>query len=61
MGRLAISRKEGESVLIGETGRIKIVEIKGSGKKSVKLLIDLPDDILILREELVDHETRPNH
>ncbi len=46
---LILSRKEGESVSIGEGICIKIVEIN---KGVIKLGIDAPDDVMILRDEL---------
>lgn len=47
---LVLSRKTGESVSIGDTIKIKIVEIKGG---LVRLGIEAPADIRILREEIM--------
>ena len=46
---LILTRKEGETILIGENISIKIVEIRG---KQVRLGIDAPVDLLVLREEM---------
>ncbi len=45
---LAITRKMGESVLIGDA-KVKVIQTG----KVVRLLINAPKDTLILREELV--------
>ncbi|SKA72713.1 carbon storage regulator, CsrA [Clostridium sp. USBA 49] len=46
---LVITRKKGESILIGEDIEITVVNID---KKFVKLSIDAPKNITILRKEL---------
>lgn len=46
---LAIKRKKGESILIGENIEITIVDIANG---SVKVAIEAPRDITILRKEL---------
>lgn len=46
---LILSRKDNESIHIGKDIKIKVVSIE---KGSVKLGIDAPDNMLILREEL---------
>lgn len=48
---LVLSRKPGESVLIGAGITITVREIRG-GK--VRLAIEAPGDVLILREELAE-------
>jgi carbon storage regulator len=48
---LILSRKEGESILIGDNIRVKIVT---SEKGVVKLGIEAPSEITILRSELVE-------
>lgn len=45
---LVITRKENEAILIGKNIRIIIVKIRG---KQVRLGIEAPPDLLILREE----------
>lgn len=49
---LIISRKTDESIMIGDDIEIKIAEVSGD---RVKLAIDAPREIIILRKEL--HET----
>lgn len=46
---LVLSRKEDESVIIGENIKIKVISIE---KGSVKLGFEAPPNMLILREEL---------
>lgn len=48
---LILSRKEDESVIIGDNIKIKVVSID---KGSVKIGFEAPDSMLILREELRD-------
>jgi len=47
---LILSRKDGESIHIGKDVKIKIVSVE---KGSVKIGIEAPENMLILREELV--------
>lgn len=51
MGQLVLTRNSGQSVLIGNDVVVK-VDIK-PGSRQVKLSIEAPKDMLILREELV--------
>ena len=46
---LVLSRKDDESVIIGENIIVKVISIE---RGSVKLGFDAPSDCLILREEL---------
>lgn len=46
---LVITRKKGESILIGEDIEITVVKLDDG---SVKLSIDAPKNIIILRKEL---------
>lgn len=48
---LVLTRKQDESLIIGEGIEIKIVEISG---KSVKIGIDAPKDVQIYRKEVFD-------
>ncbi|MCP1102545.1 carbon storage regulator [Aequitasia blattaphilus] len=48
---LVLQRKKGEELLIGEDVRISITEVTADG---VKLAIDAPKDIKILRGELAE-------
>ena len=50
---LVISRKQGESVLIDENTEIVVLEVK-HGK--VRLGIQCPESVRILRRELIDRE-----
>ena len=51
---LAITRRPRETVLIGDDIVIQIIEIKGD---KVRLAIDAPRDVKILRGELQDRDT----
>ncbi len=51
---LVLSRKVGERVLLGDDIRITIVRVSGGG---VRLGIEAPSDIPVVREEVA--ETKP--
>ena len=51
---LILTRKKGESILIGSN--IKIVYVGDSFGSEIKLGIDAPKDILIIREELKNNQ-----
>jgi carbon storage regulator len=54
---LILTRKVGETVLIGEDIRILVVQIRG---KQIRLGIEAPPDLLVLRtEEKPDSEKKP--
>lgn len=48
---LVLQRKKGESLILGENIQISVVEI---GADTVKLAIDAPKDVKILRKELAE-------
>ena len=50
---LVITRKNGEGFLIGENVRVTVVE---TAKDRVKIGIDAPPDVTIIRNELFDTE-----
>ena len=50
---LVVTLKENEKVLIGENISVTVVEIRG---KQIRLGIQAPDDVLILREKLAKKE-----
>jgi len=47
---LVLSRKVGESILISETIRVTVVQSAKNGR--VRLGIDAPPEVIVLREEL---------
>ncbi|MDK2562702.1 carbon storage regulator CsrA [Romboutsia sedimentorum] len=49
---LVITRKKGESLLIGDDIEIKITKIEDG---SIKIAIDAPKDKIILRKEVYDN------
>ena len=53
-GMLVLSRKPGESIRINDNITINIVSV-GPGR--VKIAIDAPKDVTILREELVNGQS----
>ena len=54
---LILTRKVGETVLIGEDIRIMVVQIRG---KQIRLGIEAPPDLLVLRtQEKPDSEKKP--
>ncbi|MCC0783684.1 carbon storage regulator CsrA [Clostridioides sp. ES-S-0108-01] len=54
---LVISRKKGESILIGENVEVKVVGIDGN---NVKLAISAPNNIGILRKEIYENIKEEN-
>jgi carbon storage regulator len=55
---LVLSRKIGEAICIGDEVRIRVVAIQGN---QVRLGIEAPDDIKILRTELMERQRPPCH
>lgn len=54
---LALSRKKGESLFIGDDIEVVVVDVKGD---QVRLGINAPRDLVILRAELVDEVRAAN-
>lgn len=54
---LILTRKIGESLLIGDNIRVTVLEIRG---KQARLGIEAPADIAVLREELIQHINQAN-
>jgi carbon storage regulator len=54
---LILTRKTGESIIVGDNITIKIVE---AGKNSVRIGIDAPKDITVLRQEVFDSIQQEN-
>ena len=50
---LILTRRANERILIGEDIAVSVLEIEG---RRVKLGIDAPSDVLILREEIIGRE-----
>ena len=50
---LVLSRREGETILIGDGIKVTVLELHSN---FVRLGIDAPDDINIVRDELVGKE-----
>lgn len=50
---LVLTLKRGRSVTIGDNVRVRLLEMRGDG---VRLLIDAPRDISILRDDAVNRE-----
>jgi carbon storage regulator len=48
---LVVTLKEKEKVLVGNDISVMVVEIRG---KQIRLAIQAPDDVLILREKLAN-------
>jgi carbon storage regulator len=51
---LCLSRREGERIFVGENIVIQIVRVRGG---SVRIGISAPDNVRVIREELLDTET----
>ncbi|MFH2060650.1 MAG: carbon storage regulator CsrA [Pseudomonadota bacterium] len=54
---LILTRKIGESIIIGDDIVIKVVEI---GKNSIRIGIDAPKEITVLRQEVYESIQREN-
>ena len=54
-GNLIISRKAGEVVCIGDNVKVTVLSIDGN---KVKLALDAPKSVPILRKELLDRKNR---
>ena len=54
---LILTRKIGESILIGDNIRVTILEIRG---KQIRVGIDAPADIVVLREEIYQRLAQDN-
>lgn len=48
---LVVTRKKGESILIGDTIEVVVVDVRSNGQ--VRLAIKAPKDVVILRAELI--------
>lgn len=53
---LVLTRKENEQIQIGDQVIITVLQVKG---QSVRIGIDAPREVLVLRAELPRHETVP--
>jgi len=53
---LVLSRKESEKIMLGDSIVLTIVRVSGD---RVRLGIEAPSDMLILRKELEDSATKP--
>ncbi len=54
---LVLSRKIGQSILIGHNIEVKIIDVQGD---QIRIGINAPRNITILRKELVDEVKRVN-
>ena len=54
---LILTRKMGESIVIGDDIIIKIVE---TGKNSIRIGIDAPRDVVVLRQEVFESIQQEN-
>ncbi len=54
---LVLTRKAGESILIGHDIRVRVVSFSGT---HARIAIEAPDDITILREEVYERIAQSN-
>lgn len=52
---LLLTRRPGESLLIGDDVTVRVLGVKGN---QVRIGIDAPDDVRIVREELLDRDKK---
>jgi carbon storage regulator len=52
---LVLTRKPGEKIIIGDNITLVVCELEGN---KVRLAIDAPRDVRILRAELIDFQTQ---
>lgn len=50
---LVLSRQQGESIILGDNIFIKVLETGGEPSSKVRIAIDAPDDIDIVRTEIL--------
>jgi carbon storage regulator len=50
---LILTRKKGERILIGDDIIITVVDIRG---KQIRIGLDAPDEVSIIREELLERD-----
>jgi len=55
---LVLRRKVGEAILLNEVITIRILDVLGD---RVKIGIDAPPDVVIVRQELLDNPDNPDH
>ncbi len=55
---LVLSRKEGEGIKLGDTIVVTVVRVSGD---KVRLGVQAPPNMLVLREELEPHDIPENH
>lgn len=54
---LLLTRRTGESLMIGDDVTVRVLGVKGN---QVRFGIDAPDDVVVVREELLDREKKPD-
>jgi carbon storage regulator len=54
---LILTRKIGESILVGDNIRLVVLEIRG---RQIRLGIEAPPDIVVLREEIAQRLSNEN-
>ncbi len=54
---LVLTRKIGESILIGDTIKIVVLEVR---RRQIRLGIESPPDMVVLREEIARRLTTEN-
>lgn len=55
---LVLMRRPGETLVLGDNIRVTVVAVNGS---QVKLAIDAPKEVKVMREELLARPRKPAH
>jgi len=58
---LVLTRKAGQSIMIGDGIEVRIVQVKGTGDQaSVKIGVSAPEAVRVLRKEVFDEVAAEN-
>jgi carbon storage regulator len=51
---LILTRRVGESIVIGDNIRVRVLDVKGMNPAQVRIGIDAPKDVAVHREEIYE-------
>ena len=53
---LILTRRTGEALMIGDDVTVRVLGVKGN---QVRIGVDAPDDVVVVREELLESDKKP--